>query len=37
MRTVAVDVRGLRAALTTVYGAEGLADELFGTAPDTPE
>jgi hypothetical protein len=37
MRTVSVDVRGLRTALTTVYGAEGLVNELFGTASDTTE
>ncbi len=37
MRTVAVDIRGLREALTTVYGAEGLVDELFGTASSTTE
>ena len=30
MRTVALDVRGLREALTAVYGADGLVDELFG-------
>lgn len=30
MRTVGVDLRGLRQALTAVYGAEGLASELFG-------
>jgi hypothetical protein len=36
MRTVAVDVRGLREALTAVYGADPLVDELFGgaSAPD---
>jgi len=30
MRTVATDVRGLREALTAVYGADALVDELFG-------
>jgi len=32
MRTVAVDIRGLREALTAVYGADALVDELFGRA-----
>ncbi len=30
MRTVGTDVRGLREALTAVYGADALVDELFG-------
>ena len=30
MRTVGVDVRGLRHAIMNVYGAEELADELVG-------
>jgi hypothetical protein len=37
MRTVAVDVRGLREALTSVYGAEALADEVFGGTTRSPE
>jgi hypothetical protein len=32
MRTVAVDVRGLREALTAVYEADPLVEELFGGA-----
>lgn len=35
MRTVAVDVRGLRHALRQVYEAEGLVDELFGGASES--
>jgi hypothetical protein len=35
MRTVALDVRGLREALTAVYGADGLVDELFGDTSAT--
>ncbi len=35
MRTVGTDVRGLREALTAVYGADALVDELFGgRSPD---
>ncbi|MFB6232082.1 MAG: S46 family peptidase [Salinibacter sp.] len=34
MRTVAVDLRGIRQALATVHGAESLVSELFGTAAD---
>ena len=30
MRTVGVDLRGLRHAIMNVYGAEELADELAG-------
>jgi len=34
MRTVAVDLRGIRQALATVHGVESLVSELFGTAAD---
>jgi hypothetical protein len=37
MRTVAVDVRGLRQALTAVYEAERLIEELSGGASTPPE
>ena len=37
MRTVAVDIRGLRQALTAVYEAEGLVDELFGVGTETTD
>ena len=36
MRTVGVAVHGLRQALTTVYEAEGLVDELFGRPSARP-
>lgn len=32
MRTVGVDLRGLRQVLTEIHGAETLVDELFGTS-----
>lgn len=35
MRTVAVDIRGLRQALTAVYEVEGLVNELFGGTETT--
>jgi hypothetical protein len=35
MRTVAADIRGLRQALTAVYEAEALVDELFGGGETT--
>jgi len=35
MRTVATDIRGLRQALTAVYEAEALVDELFGGGETT--
>lgn len=34
MRTVAVDLRGLRQVLASVYGAEALVDEVYGRASD---
>ena len=37
MRTVAVDLRGLRQALTAVYEAEGLVDDLFGGGAETTD
>lgn len=37
MRSVAVDLRGLRQVLTNVYDAETLADELFGGTADAGE
>lgn len=37
MRTVAVDLRGLRQALTAVYEAEGLVSELFGEGSETAD
>lgn len=37
MRTVAVDVGGLREVLRTVYQADGLANELFGSPMDGGE
>ena len=37
MRAVAVDVRGLRQALTAVYEAEGLVDELVGGGSETTD
>jgi len=36
MRTVGVEVRGLRQALATVYEADGLVDELFGRSAARP-
>jgi hypothetical protein len=37
MRTVGVDLRGLRQSLQSVYEAEGLVDELFGDTSGRPE
>lgn len=37
MRTVGVDLRGLRESLQAVYGAEALVSELFDEPPNRPE